>query len=239
MGYECLLAGLPDLSAGSEAPITMEALQELLEEHLSPSHLSLLGLLQMESDDERFKQQMEEYDDTIIGQPDWWEEARENLSEVDLLTQLLYEEGMKAKNRFVRNWFAFNQDMCNIMVATICRKHGFDVRRAIVGHNPVAEILRKDLSAKDFGLGGIVDNINEMMALVEMDNLMEREKRMDALRFDWLEENTLFVHFSVENVLAYYLKAKMLNRWDLLTIEQGEKVFRALVADMKKGIKLD
>ena len=30
----------------------------------------------------------------------------------------------------------------------------------------------------------------------------------------------------------------MLDRWSLLTVEQGEKVFRELVADMKKGIKL-
>ena len=31
----------------------------------------------------------------------------------------------------------------------------------------------------------------------------------------------------------------MLNRWAVLTVEQGEQVFRELVAGMKKGIKLD
>ena len=103
----------------------------------------------------------------------------------------------------------------------------------------LAEILRKNLPAKDFGLGGVMDNLPEVMSLVEVENLMEREKRMDALRFAWLEEETLFVDFSIENVLAYYLQAEMLNRWSLLTVEQGEQVFRTLVADMKKGIKLD
>ena len=39
-------------------------------------------------------------------------------------------------------------------------------------------------------------------------------------------------------MLAYYLQAEMLNRWSLLTVEHGEQVFRELVADMKKGIKL-
>jgi hypothetical protein len=47
------------------------------------------------------------------------------------------------------------------------------------------------------------------------------------------------VHFSVENVLAYWLQNKMLNRWSVLTVEEGEKVFREMVADMKKGVKLD
>ena len=238
MGYECLLAGLPELRAGGEAPMTMEALLTLLSETLSEKDKSLLDLLRLPSDAPEIVEQMAGYDDTIIGQPSWWEDARNVLSEADLRTQLKYEKGLKCHNRFVREWCYFNQDMNNVLTATICRKHGYDVRRAIVGHNQVAEILRKNLSQKDFGLGGVMDNLQEVMSLVDIENLMEREKRMDALRFVWLEEHTLFINFSIENVLAYYLQAEMLDRWSLLTVEQGEKVFRELVADMKKGIKL-
>ena len=68
---------------------------------------------------------------------------------------------------------------------------------------------------------------------------MDREKAIDAIRFAWLQDRTEFDYFSAEMVFAYYLEAVMLHRWSLLTIEEGEKVFRALVADMKKGIKLD
>ena len=124
------------------------------------------------------------------------------------------------------------------MVATICRKHGFDVRKVIIGHNEVAEILRKDLPQKDFGLAGVLDNMPEIMAVVDVENLREREKRLDAIRFLWLEERTRFSSFSLENVLAYWLQAEMLNRWSLLTLEEGERIFRELVADMKKGIRL-
>ena len=238
MGYECLLAGLPDLKAGGEAPMSMEALLELFGETLTEKDLQLLSVLRMPSDAQEVLDKIAEYDETILNQPTWWEDAREVLSETDLRTQVLYEMGLASKNAFVRKWFAFNQDMNNVLAATICRRHGFDVRKAIVGHNPVAEILRKDLPQKDFGLAGVMDNLSEVMALVEIDNLMEREKQMDAIRFAWLEEKTLFVNFSIENVLAYYLQAKMLNRWALLTVEQGEKVFRELVSDMKKGINL-
>ncbi len=239
MGYECLMAGLPELKAGGEAPMTMETLLLLLEENLSEKDKPLLDLLQMKSDAPEISELVERYDDSIIDQPDWWENARNTLSEADLRTQLLYEYGLKSKNKFVRKWFAYNQDMNNVLVAAICRKHGFDVRKMIVGQGEVAEILRKNLQQKDFGLGGVMDSLQEIMSLVDIDNLMEREKRMDALRFVWLEEATLFVDFSIENVLAYYLQAEMLNRWSLLTVEQGEKVFRELVADMKKGVNLD
>ena len=216
----------------------MEALLTLLDETMSEKDKQLLDLLRLPSDAPEIVEQVAAYDDSIIGQPSWWEEARNVLSEADLRTQLKYEKGLKCKNRFVREWFYFNQDMNNVLTATICRKHGYDVRKAIVGHNQVAEILRKNLQQKDFGLGGAMDNLHEVMSLVDIENLMEREKRMDALRFVWLEEHTLFINFSVENVLAYYLQAEMLNRWSLLTVEKGEQVFRELVADMKKGIKL-
>lgn len=239
MGYECLMAGLPEMKAGGEAPMTMETLLLLLEENLSEKDKPLLDLLRMKSDAPEISEFVERYDDSIIDQPDWWENARNTLSEADLRTQLLYEYGLKSKNKFVRKWFAYNQDMNNVLVAAICRKHGFDVRKMIVGQGEVAEILRKNLQQKDFGLGGVMDSLQEIMSLVDIDNLMEREKRMDALRFVWLEEATLFVDFSIENVLAYYLQAEMLNRWSLLTVEQGEKVFRELVADMKKGVNLD
>ena len=238
MGYECLMAGLPELKAGGEAPMTMESLLLLLEENLSEKDKALLDLLRMKSDAPEISELIKRYDDSIIDRPDWWEDARNHLSETDLRTQVLYEYGLKSKNKFVRAWFAYNQDMNNVLVATICRKHGFDVRKMIVGQGEVAEILRKNLQQKDFGLGGVMDDLQEVMSLVDIDNLMEREKRMDALRFVWLEEHTLFINFSVENVLAYYLQAEMLNRWSLLTVEHGEQVFRELVADMKKGIKL-
>lgn len=238
MGYECLLAGLPELRTGGEAPMTMDALLDLFQETLSEKDFGLLQSLRMPSDAPEVLALIEQYDDTIIGQPSWWEDAREALSEADIRTQVLYELGLASSNRFIRQWFAFNQDMNNVLAATICRKHGFDVRKAIVGQNQVAEILRKDLPQKDFGLAGVMDNLSEVMALVEIDNLMEREKMMDAIRFAWLEEKTLFIHFSLENVLAYYLQAEMLNRWELLTVEKGEQVFRELLKDMRKGINL-
>lgn len=239
MDYEYLLTGLPELRADGEAPISMESLLTLLSESLSEKDLEALHVLQMRNDDEVILNLQEQYNDSYIGRPDWWDDAINRLSEEDLRTQLLYEYGKQNKCRFVRKWFAYNQDLNNVMVATICRKHGFDVSKAIIGHNEVAEILRKNLPQKDFGLAGVMDNLPEIMAVVEVENLREREKRLDAIRFIWLEDTTRFNVFSIENVLAYYLEALMLHRWSILTIEEGEKVFRELVADMKKGVRLE
>ena len=203
MTYEYLLSGLPELKAGSDAPISLEKLDELLDELLSPSDKQLLDLLRKPMDSE------------------------------------VLAEGLKAKNKFVREWFAFNQDMNNVLVAQICRKHGFDARQQIVGEGEVAELLRTHTTQKDFGLNELTGDWAEMLALAAIEDLMQREKAQDAIRFEWLQSRTEFDFFSPEMVFAYYLKAVMLHRWAILTVEEGEKIFRELVADMKKGIKLD
>ncbi len=203
MTYEYLLSGLPELKAGSDAPISLEKLDELLDELLSPSDKQLLDLLRKPMDSE------------------------------------VLAEGLKAKNKFVRAWFAFNQNMNNVLVAQICRKHGFDARQQIVGEGEVAEQLRTHTTQKDFGLNELTGDWTEMLALAAIEDLMQREKAQDAIRFEWLQSRTEFDFFSPEMVFAYYLKAVMLHRWAILTVEEGEKIFRELVADMKKGIRLD
>ncbi|MBQ6790673.1 MAG: DUF2764 family protein [Paludibacteraceae bacterium] len=202
MTYEYLLSGLPELKAGSDAPISLEKLDELLDELLSPSDKQLLDLLRKPMDSE------------------------------------VLAEGLKAKNKFVREWFAFNQNMNNVLVAQICRKHGFDARQQIVGEGEVAEQLRTHTTQKDFGLNELTGDWAEMLALAAIEDLMQREKAQDAIRFEWLQSRTEFDFFSPEMVFAYYLKAVMLHRWAILTVEEGEKIFRELVADMKKGIRL-
>ena len=203
MTYEYLLAGLPELKAGSDAPISLDRLNELLDECLTASDKALLNLLRAPMD------------------------------------EATLAEGLKANNTFVREWFAFNQDMNNVLVAQICRKHGFDVKTQIVGEGEVAEQLRTHATQKDFGLNEVDGDWTEILALAGIEDLMQREKAQDAIRFTWLQDRTEFDFFSSEMVFAYYLEAIMLHRWSILTIEEGEKVFRELVKDMKKGIKLD
>lgn len=203
MTYEYILAGLPELKAGSDAPISLEKLDELLDEQLAASDKKLLDLLRVPIDDQTL------------------------------------EQGLQAKNRFIREWFAFNQDMNNVLVAQICRKHGFDVKQQIVGEGEVAEQLRSHTAQKDFGLNEVEGDFSAYLALAQIEDLMAREKAMDAIRFEWLQTRTEFDFFSAEMVFAYYLEALMLHRWSILTVEEGEKIFRELVADMKKGVKLD
>ena len=126
------------------------------------------------------------------------------------------------------------------LAAAVAIKHDMDVQKVIVGDNEVAQELRKGGSlGKNARLAALLPDLKEVAEIAEIGDLLDREKHIDALRWQWLEDRTLFEVFNIEAVLAYYLKASILHRWDNLTVEEGEKVFRDMVADMKKGIKLD
>lgn len=233
MEYHYLLSGLEDLQENQAMSLPYDKLLELMHELMSEKDWQYIELLQRTSDDPAILALME--DDAV---KDRFEETQ--LSEQDFRTQLLYEQGLQCKNKFLRDWFAFNLDMNNVLAAAVCVKHGLDISKVVVGNSEVADELRKSTSmSKNNQLAAMLPDLKEIIAVAEISDLMQREKHIDALRWQWIEDHTIFEFFNLEAVLAYYLKATILHRWDNLSVEEGEKVFRALVADMKQGVKLD
>ncbi len=158
-------------------------------------------------------------------------------SQEDYLATCYYDYGAQCKNAFVAEWFELNLNINNVLAAVACRNHGFDIKTAIVGSNEIAETIRNS-SARDFGLTGTFEHLEAIINIAEEKNLLEREKKLDAFKWAWLEEHTFFNYFTVERVLAFYLRCELLHRWDNLTMEQGQEVFRNLLNELKKDVKL-
>lgn len=226
--YHCLLIGLQELELDTKQKLSEEELVTMIRESVSGADAEAFEQVAMQPTDEKISAKMA----AVL------EEGESQLREEDLRWQLIYEQGTHSKNAFVRDWFEYNLMLNNVLTAVICRKHGFDVRKAIVGEGEVQDMLRTS-TKRDFGLSEVLDAADAIMRLCEVEDLYEREKKTDALRWEWLENRTMFNYFELENVLAYYLRAKMLYRWDLLNVEEGTKVFKALVADMKRDIKFN
>lgn len=155
----------------------------------------------------------------------------------DYMSGLYYSYAMKTENRFLKQWFEFNLNLNNLLIAILCRKYDMDASKAVIGSNEIASILRTTHS-RDFGISGIFDQLELVMRISEETNLLEREKKLDALRWNWLEEHTFFNYFTVEKVLAFVLKTEMLHRWKQLSPEVGEQMFRDLLNSLKQGVKL-
>lgn len=160
-------------------------------------------------------------------------EKTDDISWEDRLASYYYEYAMKASNWFVAAWFELNLNINNISAALVSRKFGLDKNLYIIGHNDVAEAIRTS-NARDFGLGDSLDYLPALQRLAEDPDLMERERKTDLLKWNWIEENTFFNYFSVERIFAYLLQLEMIQRWVSLDKEAGEKMFRSLIQGMKK-----
>lgn len=155
----------------------------------------------------------------------------------DRLAALYYAYAMECRNQFVSSWFGFNLTLNNILVALTARKFKLDIAPLIVGDTEVCEALRTS-NARDFGLGTEVDYLEQLVKICETEELVDREKKLDQLRWDWMEEATFFDYFTVERLFVFLLQLEMIERWISLDKEKGNQLFRSIIAALKDEVQI-
>ena len=110
-------------------------------------------------------------------------------------------------------------------LATIAKMH---VAVYYAGFIDTAIGVSLDRLASEYGISRISEETD----------IYERERKIDKFRWDWLEENTVFDYFNVEYLFAYLCKLQILERWAQLNAEEGERVFRELIANMKNEVEI-
>lgn len=135
-------------------------------------------------------------------------------------------------NKMVRQWYQLNLDITNILTAFLARKNGWNVADYIQGNNEVTEMILTN-NTKDFNLTTEYDYVADLMKIVECEDPVEKEKKMDAFKWLWLDEHIFFNVFSEEAVFAYLCKLEMLVRWDKLDVEKGRETFRQIIENLR------
>jgi hypothetical protein len=154
----------------------------------------------------------------------------------DRLSTMYYDYAMQTSNDFMTAWFTLNLNIKNIFTALTCRKYQLDKAKYIVGDNLVAEKLRTS-DAPDFELDEASDDtLNEWLpalrGIIDESDMLQRQWKMDGLRWKWLDEQTFFNTFDIENIMAYWLKLEMLEYWSCLDKQKGEETFRQIMESM-------
>ena len=156
----------------------------------------------------------------------------------DMLSSLYMDYGMEVKNRLMSGWFELNLNIVNVLAAIYARKYGLLVSKYIVGNNKVARLIREHANSRDFGISQELEYFDTILRIAEEQDIYDRERKIDRLRWDWLEDNTVFDYFNLEFIFAYLCKLQILERWVNLNAEEGEKVFRNLINNLKNETKL-
>ena len=155
----------------------------------------------------------------------------------NLLASAYYAYAMKSKNPFIASWFEFNLNINNILAAFAARKYKMNVAEVIVGDTEACERLRTS-NARDFGLSETLDYFEPLQRLVETDDLVEREKKVDQLKWKWLEDASFFHYFTVERLFVFLLQLEMIERWVLLDKEKGSELFRQMIQNLKDEVQI-
>ena len=148
------------------------------------------------------------------------------------LFEAYYEECAHSSCRFLREWSSFDRTLRNILAAAVARSQSRPIEEVTIGEGDVVEQLQRS-SAADFGLRGeyaFVDGV--ISAVNDEQNLLEKERKIDLIRWNEASELATFDYFDINAVLAYLVKVNMVARWSVLDVRHGREMFERLLADL-------
>ena len=219
-----LLALLKDKEASVDSSLGNYSADELLS--------VITSFKEETAPDKKFPPYFYEFAELYLNTPD-----EERLGLEDKLYGFYYHYAIKCDNKFISTWFELNLDVNNILAAMAARKYKMEVAKVVVGNNFVAEALRTS-NARDFGLADDLEYFEQLVRVNDTIDLVEREKKIDMLKWNWMEENTFFNYFTIEKIFVFLMKLEMIERWVSLDKNKGNEMFRQLIDQLKDEVQI-
>ena len=143
-----------------------------------------------------------------------------------------YAECAASKCRFLREWAEFDRTLRNVSAAAVARTLDRAVDEVTVGGGDIVEQLHRS-SAADFGLRGELAYIDAVIAAVnDEQNLVEKEHKIDLVRWEYAAELVSFDYFNINAILSYLVKINIVARWSLLDVKRGREMLERLMAEL-------
>jgi hypothetical protein len=155
----------------------------------------------------------------------------------NILETYFYQHLAKIDNAFLRDWFTFQLNTKNVISALICRRYNLQMEHQLIDHNDINENLLRS-NARDFGIAQEFPEIEKIITAFESGTLLQREKALDILNWQWIDENVFFHYFSIERLLGFMLQFAMVERWMGLDRKEGELMFNKLLERLGKSFEL-
>lgn len=148
------------------------------------------------------------------------------------LFEAYYAECSRSKSRFLRDYTEFDRTLRNVAAAITARAASRPTESVVVGAGDVVEALQRS-SAADFGLRGELPYIDSVIAAInDEENLLEKEHKIDLIRWDEALEQATFDYFNINAILSYLVRINIVARWTLLDPRQGREMFAKLKAEL-------
>lgn len=145
------------------------------------------------------------------------------------LTEDFYRQALASRNRFVRDYFRFDLNVRNAKVRYLNEALGRDPKKDVI-------VLTEDDSRDEF------EEVSKLDAVLHGKDILERERRIDDLMWDKIDEMTTYDYFDIEAILGFLAKLHIVERWYILDEKTGREMFRKLVDEVRgtfKGVRFD
>lgn len=261
--YYYLVAGLPDIIIEqSKIALTVADFKQELINHLHPDDIELVEMLFLQADNRNVLNiLMKIVSDFDFSGRYNFDEIEEGIKEPEIfpeylslfvsnfksgnpidpemswenqLTTLYYDYVLKTRNSFLREWYLFELNLKNTLIALNGRRLKLRFDNQLIGSNIVVESIRKS-NARDLGLANEFPLVEKLLQISEISNLLEREKAIDLLRWNYLDELNTFNYFTIEMILGYVIKLGIVERWMKLDKKTGEQMFKQFLVDLEKS----
>lgn len=131
----------------------------------------------------------------------------------------LYLSSLEHSSRFIRAFFGFDLKLRNAKVAYLNKALDREMDKDI--------LVLPGREEEEF------DQKAEVDAVLQGKDIIKREKGLDDIIWNFIDEQTMMEVFSLDLILGYIAKLKILDRWAKLDPETGAEFFRKLVTELR------
>ena len=146
--------------------------------------------------------------------------------------QEFYKEALGHGNAFIRDFFQFDLNVRNAKVRYL---------NQALGRDPLKDVLSlRDPDADDMGMEIEEPEFKEaarLQAILEGCDILARERGIDDLYWDKIDELTLLDYLNFDRILGVVVKMMIIRRWLQLDEQTGREMFKRLVDEIRGTFK--
>ena len=154
-----------------------------------------------------------------------------------IITSGYYDYLSKIPNEFIKMVAEHDKMVSNVMSTLGGRKHEIDYENNLIGDDEIVSSIKKS-RLRDFGISEEFPEIETLVQIYETENFIDREYKLDLYKWQYLDEITFFNYFTIEKILAYIQKLFIVERWQHLDKEKGQKMFNKILEELKSEFQL-
>ena len=143
-----------------------------------------------------------------------------------------YAKALTHKDRFLREYFAFDLNVRNAKVKYLNKALGRPSEKDVLTFSeddaPQAVL---DAVAAEF------EEAAELETILNAGDILSRERGIDDLTWDKIDNLTTFNYFDIDAILGFIAKLSIVARWYKLDEQTGREMFKKLVDEVRGTFK--